>query len=214
VVGLLQTQVPALDRGKVWLDWAVLNQLNQTEGFATKLWVKVGQKPAPAQGWDFQTPRELLSDTIELIETKQAGQAFFYGLLLFLGLIAIFDTQALAVFRRKKEIGTLMAMGMSNGKVLALFVTEGAMHGVLATLFTALWGVPLFYWSTQTGLNFGVSGDQWGMVLGDVIYPVYKVGKVVSAVLMVNLLVLFVSFWPTRSLTHLTPAQALRGRAI
>ena len=212
VVGILDSQVPNMDVGKIWLSQKTLNNMNQTKNYATKIWVRPDAEPPQVEGWVFQSTNTLLSDTIELVETKSAGQSFFFMLLLFLGLVAIFDTQALSIFRRKKEIGTFMAMGMSNNKVLTLFVTEGVLYGIVATFVTAVWGIPLFYWTTQVGIEFGVSGDQYGIVMGSSLFPVFKVGKVISAVLIVNFLVLLVSFWPVRKITRLLPANALRGR--
>ena len=49
-------------------------------------------------------------------------------------MLAIFDTQVLSIFRRQKEIGTYVALGMTRKQVVALFTVEGAMHSVLGRL--------------------------------------------------------------------------------
>ena len=48
--------------------------------------------------------------------------------------LAILDTQLLSIFYRKKEIGTMMALGLTRGSVIRLFTLEGAMNAVLAAL--------------------------------------------------------------------------------
>ena len=214
IVGILKTAAPVMDQGQIYLSHQVVNQMNETQNHATTVWVKQGtQVQAAPKGWVFRDFNYLMKDTLEMVKSKTIGQSIFYGLLLFLGLIAIFDTQALAVFRRKKEIGTFMALGMSNNKVVFMFVLEGAMHGVFATVLTALWAGPLFYWTAVNGLSFGgVSGEQFGMAFGDRFYPVFTFAKVLTAILTVNLMVIFVSFWPTKVITKMTPAVALRGR--
>ncbi len=213
IVAILNTNAPVMDQGAVYLSHDVANTMNGTRDNATYLWIKDGIKPAATGSWIFRDFMYLMKDTFDMVETKQVGQSIFYGLLLFLGLIAIFDTQALAVFRRKKEIGTFMAMGMSNARVVNMFVVEGAMYGVLATALTLLWAGPLFWWVAEAGMSFGgVSGDDWGMAFGDRFYPVFTFGRVFGAILFINVMVIFVSFWPTRVITKMTPSNALRGR--
>jgi len=213
VVAIFHTQAPVMDMGQIYLSHDAVNQMNGTLQNSTFFWVNGASQPSLSSGWTYKSFNNLMADTLELVKSKQAGQSIFYGMLLLLGLIAVFDTQALAVFRRKKEIGTFMALGMSNAKVVYLFVVEGAMHGVLATALTALWAGPLFWWASEVGISFGeVSGEEWGMAFGDRFYPVFGFVKVMGAVLFVNLMVVFVSFWPTRVITKMLPANALRGR--
>ncbi len=213
IVAILNTNAPVMDMGQIYLSHAIVNKMNGTKDFSTLLWVKNDEIPTTTGMWVFKDFEYLMADTLAMIEAKQGGQTFFYGLLLLLGLIAVFDTQALAVFRRKKEIGTFMALGMSNAKVVYMFVVEGAMHGVLATLFTLLWAGPLFWWIGEVGMSIGgTGGEEWGMALGDRFYPVFTFTKVFGAIFFVNLMVVFVSFWPTRTITKMQPANALRGR--
>lgn len=213
IIGLLETHAPIMDQGNVYLSHQVVNTMNGTKDHSTYVWVKDGIEPAGHEGWVFRDFKYLMKDTYEMIETKQAGQSIFYGMLLMLGLVAIFDTQLLAVFRRKKEIGTFMAMGMSNARVVYMFVVEGAMHGLLATFLVAALAGPLFWWLSVNGMSFaGMSGDDFGMAFGDRFYPVFTFAKVFGAVFFVNLMVVLVSFWPTRTITRMTPATALRGR--
>jgi len=214
IIALLETNAPIMDQGNVYLSHAVANKMNGTTDHSTYVWAKDGVEVSADKGWIFRDFMYLMKDTYDMIETKQAGQSIFYGMLLVLGLVAIFDTQLLAVFRRKKEIGTFMAMGLSNARVVYMFVMEGAMHGILATVLTAVIGGPLFWWLAVEGMSFGgMSGDDFGMAFGDRFYPVFTFGKVFGAVFFVNLMVIFVSFWPTRAITRMTPATALRGRA-
>lgn len=213
IIDILNTSAPIMDQSTLYLSHDVVNRMNGTENHSTLVWVRQGVEPDQTGDWILRDVEWLMRDTLEMVRTKTAGQSVFFILLLFLGLIAIFDTQALAVFRRKKEIGTFMAMGMSNRKVVYMLVVEGAMHGILATLITLVVAGPLFFWISQVGMSMGgVSGEDWGMAFGDRFFPVFNAGKVFGAVVFVNLMVVLVSFWPTRQITKLLPAEALRGR--
>jgi ABC-type lipoprotein release transport system permease subunit len=43
-------------------------------------------------------------------------------------MIAIFDTQVLSLFKRRKEIGTLSALGMTQQQIIGLFTVEGLLY--------------------------------------------------------------------------------------
>jgi len=213
ITSILRTNAPVMDQGAVYLSHEVVNKMNGTLNHSTLVWVKTDRVPPHIEGWVFRDFMYLMKDTLDMVKSKQVGQSIFYGMLLFLGLIAVFDTQALAVFRRKKEIGTFMAMGMSNAKVVYMFVIEGTMYGIIATFLTLVWAGPLFWWLAEAGMSFGgASGDDWGMAFGDRFFPVFTFGRVFGAILFVNLMVIFVSFWPTKVITRMLPANALRGR--
>ena len=64
-------------------------------------------------------------DIQELIADKTVGASILYAILLFLAMLAIFNTQVLSIFRRRHEMGTMMALGFTRGKVIGLFTLEG-----------------------------------------------------------------------------------------
>ena len=128
-------------------------------------------------------------------------------------MIAIFDTQVLALFHRKKEIGTLMALGMTRGRIMALFVLEGGLHGVLAIGAGAVFGTPLLWRFGDVGWKLSANSDAYGYALGDTLYPVYTPGVLIRTGLMLLAITALVSWIPTRKIASLTPTEALRGRA-
>ena len=153
-----------------------------------------------------------MTDVRQLIQSKAAGSAVVYLLLLFLSMLAIFDTQVLAIFRRRREIGTLVALGMTRGRVIRLFTIEGALHGVLAVLAGALWGTPLLWWFGVTGWTLSTLSDGYGLALGSTLYPYYSPRLVTVTMLVLLVVTTLVSYLPTRRIASLEPTDALRGR--
>jgi len=100
---------------------------------------------------------------------------------------------------------------LSNQKILALFLAEGMGLGLLASLLTLAWGWPLAGYLVREGLDFGVSGDSYGMALSSRFYPAFSAQMVLESFGIVNLLVSLVSFLPLRKITGLSPADAIRG---
>ena len=164
------------------------------------------------RGWPFKTLHFLHTDIREMVKSKSAGATVMYFILIFLAMLAIFDTQVLSIFRRRKEMGTLMAMGMTRLKLIQLFTLEGALHGVLAALVAAAYGIPLLTLFASKGWALPGSMDDWGIALGEKIFPAYSVALVIGTTVLVLIITTIVSFLPTRRIAKLEPTDALRGR--
>jgi ABC-type lipoprotein release transport system permease subunit len=213
VTGIFQTNVPTVDVGQVWIPLERLQQMMLLPDEATLI-VKNEQDPAreSLQGWKFTSQESLMSDLKNLIQTKTIGGMVLWAILLLLAMLAVFDTQVLSIFRRQKEIGTYVALGMTRGQVVTLFTVEGAMHSVLAALLGAVYGIPLLSWQAIKGITFPIEGDDYGISMPNTIYPVYSVGLVIATVLIILLTTTVVSYWPSRKIARMNPTEALRGK--
>jgi ABC-type lipoprotein release transport system permease subunit len=213
VVHIMTTSVPTVDNGQVWLPLRRLQGMTELENEATLVIVSDRvEEPPSATGWIFRDLNYLLEDIRTLVQSKTVGSAILYFILLFLAMIAIFDTQVLSVWRRRKEMGTLMALGMTRRKVITLFTLEGAMHGVLAAVLAAIYGIPLLSHLARTGWALPVTTDSYGFAIGERLFPVYGVKLVILTVLIVLVMTTIVSHLPTRRISRLKPTDALRGR--
>ena len=214
IVDVMRTTVPSIDQNQVWVPLDALRRLAAMPGEATL--VVIARDAAPVDGgvWAFSSAEVLLTDVRQLIQSKAAGSAVLYLLLLFLSMLAIFDTQVLAIFRRRREIGTLVALGMTRGRVIRLFTLEGALHGVLAMGAGALWGGPLLWWFSARGWELSSLADDYGFALGSTLYPYYSPRLVAFTVLVLNAVTTVVSYLPTRRIASLEPTEALRGRLL
>jgi len=211
IVQVMRTTVQSIDQGQIWIPLEKLRELSNMKEEATLLVVdKNILDPPKASGWEFKSLDFLIKDITQLVKTKTSGSSIFYVILLLLAMLAIFDTQILSIFRRKKEIGTLMAMGFTRAKVIRLFTIEGAMHAVLAAL--ALYGIPFLTWFAKTGWPLPESMDSYGFAIGEKIFPVYSAGLVVGTTLLILVVTTLVSFLPTRKIAKLKPTDALRGK--
>lgn len=213
IVGVFKNNVPSVDNGQIWLPLNRLREMMQTPGEATIIVAsKEISKPILADNWNFKDQVYLLSDLSEMIRSKSIGGSIMYVILLLLAMLAIFDTQVLSIFRRQREIGTHMALGMTRGQVIRLFTVEGAMHGILAAIVAAIYGIPFLYWQSVTGLAMPAGTDEMGMAVAEKILPVYSVGLVITTTLIVLIVVTIVSFMPTRRIAKMNPTDAIKGK--
>jgi len=121
-----------------------------------------------------------MESTLLLVKTKSVGTSVFYIIFLLLAMLAIFDTQTLAIFRRQREIGTMVAMGMTPRQVVWHFTLEGSMYALLAIVVGTVWGTPIIWYMTRVGISFPVEAADFGVPMADVMYAVVTPGLVLG----------------------------------
>ena len=213
ITGIFSTNVPSVDVGQIWIPLEKLREMLLMPGEATILVKAHSLDGTPEfEGWDYKDHDFLLQDIDKLIKTKSVGSSVFYIIILALALLAIFDTQVLSVFRRQREIGTYIAMGMTKSQVVALFTVEGAAHSILAVLVGAIYGVPLFIQQTRQGISFGMTAEDWGVTMSETLYPYYTLQLVIATILIVVIATTIVSFLPARRISKMKPTEAIKGK--
>ena len=213
IAGIFRTDVPSVDVGQIWIPLEQLQGMLKTPGEASVLVKSNADVPTmKVEGWTFKDHGFLLADMDAIIQSKNVGGSIFWTILVLLAMIAIFDTQVLSIFRRQKEIGTYIALGMTKKQVIGLFTVEGAFHSILAILVGAVYGVPLFIWQSNTGIRFPMESQDFGMAMAEVMYPAYSMSLVMGTIAVVVIATLIVSYLPTRKISKLKPTEALRGK--
>ena len=215
IVQIMSTSVPSVDNAQLWIPLQSLRIMLQADEHATLVIVAKDLQSIPAGDatWIFRDVAYLVSDIKAMVESKSISQMIIFTLLLAMGLLAIFDTQVLAIFRRRKEMGTLMALGMPRSHIISLFTFEGALHGILAILIGAVYGIPLLSLLARNGIALPQeSMDSFGFAISDTLYPSYGLELITGTTLLVLISVTVVSFLPTRRIVKLKPTDALRGK--
>lgn len=212
VAGMFETNVSNVDAGQLWMPLNKLWEITQLEQHATLFIANEQYVQKDIPGWRFENREYLLRELTNLINAKKTGGAIMYILLMTLGLLAIFDTQVLSIFRRQKEIGTYIALGMTRWQVVRMFTAEGGMYSIFATVLGAIYGIPLLAYLSKKGIGFEIPGDQFGIVLAERMYPVYGLGLILGTILLVVLSATLVSFLPARKIAKMNPVEALKGK--
>jgi ABC-type lipoprotein release transport system permease subunit len=213
VIGIFETNVPSVDAGQVWVP---LDKLQKMMGMPREATILVcgnfDKTGMTAEGWKFKSSEDLLKTVTDIIKMKSVGGIVLYVILMSLAMLAIFDTQVLSIFRRQKEIGTYIALGMTRSQVVELFTLEGSLNSVLAALLAAVYGIPLLALQAAKGMSFAGAGKSYGLVIADKIFPVYSLGLVVTTIIIIMITTTIVSYLPSRRIAKMKPTEALRGK--
>jgi putative ABC transport system permease protein len=213
IVKVFNCNVPSVDAGQIWIAIKDLQKMMQSPDEATMFIIGENfEINESVPGWEYKTQDFLMTEMDEIIKMKKVGGSFLYVVLILLAMLAIFDTQVLSIFRRQKEIGTYVAMGMTRRQVVSLFTVEGAMHAILAVIVGAIYGVPFLLWQIKTGFSMPAGTDDMGLSIAEKIFPVYGAGLIAGTILLVLIITTIVSYLPARKISKMNPTDAIKGK--
>ena len=215
VVHIMDTENFKLDMGHIWVPLEKAQTMLAMEGEATYVTYAEGLSIVKNKGdWVPRDVKYLIRDMEALIKADEPNAAIMYIILLALAAMGIFNAQVLSIFRRGKEIGTLMALGMTRSRVVGLFTLEGGLNAFLAVIMTVILFGPVLWYFGVYGINLGIdySEGQMGLIIAKRLIPVYSIGLLITTTIIVSIIVLIVSYMPSRRIARMKPTDALRGK--
>ena len=215
VVHIMDTENFKLDMGHIWVPLKKAQTMLAMEEEATYVTYAEGLSAVKNKhDWIPRDVKYLIRDMEALIKADEPNAAIMYIILLCFAAMGIFNAQVLSIFRRGREIGTLMALGMTRTRVVGLFTLEGGLNAFLAAIMTVILFGPLLWYFGTNGIWLGVdySDGAMGIIVEKYLIPVYSVGLVVTTTIIVSIIVLIVSYLPSRRIARMKPTDALRGK--
>jgi putative ABC transport system permease protein len=215
VVGTLVSATPG-DRRVGYVPLGLAQRVLRMEGRVTEYALAVERlEEAPrvrealrgvlGAGYEVHTWDEVFPFIANLIQQ----QDFLFGLLssVFLGvvLLGIINVMLMSVLERVREIGTMLAVGMRRRQVVALFLTEGAVLGLVGGLLGALVGGAVTLWLHHRGLGVPAPGSNVDSIVRPfvpLLYLVRMVGLATGGAALAAL-------WPAYRAAQLRPVEAL-----
>jgi putative ABC transport system permease protein len=181
-------------------DPAHLDQtLQEMDAAVADLKNKKGMSIFQLHPWQQFVPFSKIANMIDLMNL------FIKIILVSVVLISIMNVLIMAVYERIREIGTISAIGTPPRRILALFLTEGLLLGMLGTVIgTAVSLVTIAVLNART-LTFSF-GRQENLVL----VPTIGAGDVVAIGLLTVLVAVLASLQPAWKASRMDPITALR----
>jgi lipoprotein-releasing system permease protein len=211
VSGIFDFGNDGVDTGSVYVALRTAQSLVGLPGGVTALWVKVAtpfEAEAIAQQIAAQPGIKVeswIKTNAEFFKALSGQTMSFFVIRLFVGLTAalgIASVLVVSVVQKSKEIGILRATGTTRAQILGVFLLQGAILGLLGSLFGSVMGwLFLIAWRgfaiNDEGVPFFV------LEAGPTLYLVVALG----ATLVGTLSALF----PAQRAARLDPAVAIRG---
>jgi len=215
VVYIMDSQNFKIDMGHIWIPLDIAQSMLAMEDQATYVTYNKGLTEVNNKAeWINQDVNYLVQDMEAMIEADKPGAQIMFMILLALAAMGIFNAQVLSIFRRGREIGTLMALGMTRLRVVSLFTLEGGLNAILSVIATLIIFGPVLWYFGTSGIPLPIDYSEMGLIMAKRLIPVYSIGLILSTTILVSIIVLIVSYMPSRKISHMKPTDALRGKAI
>ena len=215
VAYIMDTENFKLDMGHIWIPLDIAQSMLAMEDQATYVTYEKGLSVVNNKGdWTIRDVDYLVQDMEAIIEADKPGAQIMFMILLALAAMGIFNAQVLSIFKRGREIGTLMALGMTRLRVVALFTLEGGLNEILSAVATLIIFGPILWYFGTSGIPLPIDYTEMGLIMAKRLIPVYSIGLILSTMILVSIIVLIVSYMPSRKISNMNPTDALRGKAI
>ena len=222
VTGLIVSANPQVNSSVVYLDLAearsYLDTRDATEiAVRTDAFFKVSEyQPRLEQalaGLNVQVEswEQLSEDFRAMMAMKRRFQSILVFMIMIIAVVGIVNTMLMSVFEKKREIGTMKALGFTDRQVQRLFLVEGALIGVAGGLMGLVLGTLFNAYFAFVGFDMDLFGDQdIGMPVMGVVKSVWLAGAYGKAMLFTLAASLIASYYPARKVTKLEAMECLR----
>jgi len=225
IVGIFRTRVNTLDNAVFQIGLADARQLLELGAGAQQILVMLDdyrdadkaaaimETTLASRGLGGLSVRSwtAMGDFPRFILMAESIYFWMYLIVAFLGAFIITNIMMMVVLERRKEIGILKSMGMPDGEVLALFLAEGTMMGVLGSGVGAILGLGVNVIMSKVGFDMSaaMAGFEWPM--DNVVYFTVSVAATLGLFALGAGVSAVVALLPSRSAARMNPIDAIRS---
>lgn len=213
IADVFESNVPAIEANQLWMNLEDVYRMTGYGGEAS-YFIKSVQCPVTgdAGSWTYKDTAFLTSDITEMEKASRIESLVIFIILMSIALLAVFDTQMLSIFRRQKEIGTLVALGMTPRRVIRLFALEGVCLTLLAIAVSATWGTAFCLWFANVGYPVPDTMGDMAAGMGTSMYPAFKFISVCGTALCLTFFSGLVSWLAARKISGQNVVLLLKGK--
>jgi hypothetical protein len=158
-----------------------------------------------------RTWRGISPDLSYADEVLAQSLLLFMAVILFAMAFGILNTMLMAILERTRELGMLMAIGLTRRKVFRLVVWETLLHSFAGMPIGLLLGHITIAVTSRTGITIdGVDKGLAEFGLQSTIYPVSVPEYYLPIAVLVAVLGLLSSLYPARKALKLNPIESMR----
>ncbi len=157
------------------------------------------------------TWRELAPDAAMLADIMDVYYFIIMGIIFLALAFGIVNTMLMAIMERIKELGMLMAIGMSKRKVFLMIMLETVFLTFTGSVIGMVLGALVLKITGHTGLDFSSVGEGFEAVgYAAIVYPNIEINFFFGIIVLVILVGVLSSIGPARRALKLKPIDALR----
>ncbi|GBD97490.1 MAG TPA: ABC transporter permease [Nitrospirae bacterium] len=221
IVGIYKTNSALFDQSNVFMKQPDLFRLLNSKPAIHEIAVRTESSRIMPKVFDalktkypglaVQTWKELAPEVALISAAMESYTYIFLGLILFALLFGITNTMLMAVMKRVREIGVLIAIGMKRGKVFSMILLETVLlsiTGGVAGIVTG--GLSIAYFS-HTGIDlsaFASGMETFGA--STMVHPFLPLDMYIALLVMVVATAILSAVLPAWNAIHIQPSEAIR----
>lgn len=169
--------------------------------------VAAGLVQALGAGYKAEKPQTQSANMERLVQSYQKMLSFFSTLALLVGLFLVTNSVSISVAERRKEIGTLRALGGTRRGMLALFLSEATVMGLVGSAV----GVFLGRWLASALM--GMVSRSMSVQYMTPMKPseiIFGSTEIVTGMVIGTLAAFMAALWPSVKATTIQPLEAMK----
>jgi ABC-type lipoprotein release transport system permease subunit len=220
VAGIYDLGLAEVEKGTVYISLAEAQTLFDLRDQATEVVVSlehVGQEASllnslrsALPGYEVDSWQTLNPEMTQAFAVNEQVMGLFGLVVLLIAAVGILNILLMAVFERTREIGILAALGLKRRQILALFLQEGVLIGLVGALAGSVLGGAVVWVLSRVGLKWTAQEySEMTALMGDRIFFRLGVDQLLGRALTVGLIAALASLYPAWQASHKEPAEAL-----
>ena len=157
--------------------------------------------------WD-----ELIPEIVQFIALDKASSHLFVFILYLLVAFGILNTIQMSIYERIREIGIMISIGTSPGRVFAMVMTESLITALIGLAAGLVSGALLCYYFTVNPMDFsGYSAEMEFYSVSTLVWGArMRAGDFISCSATILFITVIFTFFPARRASGLDPVRAIR----
>lgn len=163
------------------------------------------------KGTDIKTWRELAPELDLIINSFNVYMYIFVGIILLALTFGIVNTMLMAVLERVRELGMLMAIGMSRVRIFLMIMLETIYLALVGGPFGLFIGYFTIKWTGNAGIDMSMFSEGLSSYgFSTMVYPELDSGYYLPITLMTIITAVLSAIYPALRALRLKPTEAIR----
>ncbi|MDD3626085.1 MAG: FtsX-like permease family protein, partial [bacterium] len=223
VTGIIYSPDPATNNSTVFINLNEAKEFLNTSGI-TEIAIKTDDHEAYKKyredllksipGFQIKSWVDMSQDFLLISQTKKKFSSIFVFFIIVIALVGIINTVLMSVLEKKKEIGTLKALGFTDNDILKMFLFEGAIIGFLGSIFGIILSILLNWYFVEYGWDMSsiieeMGSENVGYRIMSIAKSAWTIKPMIQSVLVATIVSMAASYYPAKQAVKMEPAECL-----